>query len=965
MSASLFSSTDAAWSSAFVASSTLELADYQRLLGLVAQAVWETDANGYVVVDSPSWRAYTGQSLEAWLGEGWIGAIHPDDQAYALAQWQEAVQKRQTVHAEFRLQSPDGGWRWTNVKAMPVLQPDGSIQRWLGINIDIHDKKQAQAALGQQQQYYARELETDLQERTAQLQANQQLLQATLDASQDLIQVFQAVRDQQGAIIDFSWRLNNRAAERHYGDVIGQRLLTANPGVVETGIFDTFKQVVETGVPDQSERHYVHEQFAGWFYQSVVRLGDGVATTTADITPRKQAEERLRASEQQFRRLTDALPQAIWVTDADGNVTFLNQWWSDYSGIPFVPTTAWQIAVDILHPEDGPRVAAAFREAMQQGRGFEIEQRNRSASGEYRWFLNRAVPYPDPNTGQITQWVGCGVDVHDRKLAEQALQESEVRFRRLIEEAPVATCLFVGRQLRIEDANPAMIQVWGKGPDVIGLPLAEALPELKQQHFLTTLDKLFTTGDTYQARGGRADLVIEGQWQTFYFDYDFKPLRNAKGVVYAILETATDVTQQVLARQQIDSLQVHLQEAIELAQLGIWSIDVATGELTFSDRLIEWFGYDPEAQPYTQAIPILEAEDQERVNRAVAWALNPQSDGVYNEIYTVIHPETGQKRILHARGKTVFDAADKALRLNGTAQDITLQREMQVALEQQVQQRTEELAAANEELVATNEELAANNEEYAVLNVELEEANVLLIRSNENLQTFAYVASHDLQEPLRKIQQFGDLLKTRYAGSVGEELVYIERMQSAAKRMSLLIKDLLDFSRISTQRDASGPISLQTVVKDVLSTLELDVEELGAQIRVVPLPTVTGDGSQLGQLFQNLLSNALKFHRPGLAPVIDLEARLLPVDQLPPGVKPSRGAVAYHQIAVIDNGIGFDEKYAERIFQVFQRLHGKSEYAGTGIGLAICEKVVANHGGAITATSQPGQGATFTIYLPA
>ncbi|MFD2569602.1 ATP-binding protein [Spirosoma soli] len=240
-----------------------------------------------------------------------------------------------------------------------------------------------------------------------------------------------------------------------------------------------------------------------------------------------------------------------------------------------------------------------------------------------------------------------------------------------------------------------------------------------------------------------------------------------------------------------------------------------------------------------------------------------------------------------------------------------------------------------------------------------------LSRSNENLQQFAYVASHDLQEPLRKIQQFGDLLKIRNAGAPGEELIYIERMQSAAKRMSTLIKDLLDFSRISTQRDACGPVSLQTVVESVLSTLELRVEELGAQIQVGLLPTVSGDVSQLSQLFQNLLSNALKFHRVGIAPVIVVEARLLASDQLPSGVKPGRVSVAYHQIKVIDNGIGFDDKYADRIFQVFQRLHGKNEYAGTGIGLAICEKVVANHGGAITATSQPGHGATFTIYLPA
>lgn len=277
---------------------------------------------------------------------------------------------------------------------------------------------------------------------------------------------------------------------------------------------------------------------------------------------------------------------------------------------------------------------------------------------------------------------------------------------------------------------------------------------------------------------------------------------------------------------------------------------------------------------------------------------------------------------------------------------------------------------ANNELSATNEELSANNEEYAAINEELEEANVLLNRSNDNLEQFAYVASHDLQEPLRKIRQFGDLLKARYAESEKEELAYVERMQSAASRMSILIKDLLDFSRIATQREAIDSVSLQTVVESVLGTLELRMEELGAQIQVGLLPTVTGDASQLSQLFQNLLGNALKFHRTDqagapVAPLIEVRAQLVSADQLPAVVKPGYVSGAYHQLEVADNGIGFDEQYLDRIFQVFQRLHGKNQYAGTGVGLAICEKVVANHGGAITATSQPGQGATFTIYLPA
>lgn len=623
-----------------------------------------------------------------------------------------------------------------------------------------------------------------------------------------------------------------------------------------------------------------------------------------------------------------------------------------------------------IHPQDIEQVNQAMQWALnpQADGNYQVTYRIRGEDGRTHWIRSTGQRYVDQR-GQPVRLAGVAQELTQQVEAQHqeamALQQSEARFRILIEEAPVATCLFVGREMVIELANQAMIQVWGKGPDVIGLPLAEALPELKQQHFLTTLDELFTTGDTYQAKGGRADLVIEGQLQTFYFDYAFKPLRNSEGKVYAILETAQDVTQQVLARQQVDDLQVHLQEAIELAQLGIWSIDVATNELTFSDRLIEWFGYDPNAQSYNQVIPILEAGDQERVDRAVAWALNPQSDGVYNEIYTVIHPKTGQKRILHARGKTVFDASGQALRLNGTAQDITLQREMQLALEQQVQQRTGELAAANEELAAINEELEASNDEYASLNEKLEEANGLLIRSNENLQTFAYVASHDLQEPLRKIQQFGNLLVMGQASLAGEQQLYVARMQSAASRMSILIKDLLDFSRLSTQRDASDLVSLQTVVEGVLSTLELQVEELNAQIQVGLLPTVIGDASQLNQLFQNLLSNALKFHRPAIAPLIQIKASLLAAEKLPPRVKPGRLSTAYHHIAVMDNGIGFDEKYADRIFQVFQRLHGKNEYAGTGIGLAICDKVVANHGGAIMATSQPGQGATFTIYLPA
>ncbi len=247
----------------------------------------------------------------------------------------------------------------------------------------------------------------------------------------------------------------------------------------------------------------------------------------------------------------------------------------------------------------------------------------------------------------------------------------------------------------------------------------------------------------------------------------------------------------------------------------------------------------------------------------------------------------------------------------------------------------------------------------------LQTANQELLRSNENLQQFAYVASHDLQEPLRKIQQFGDLLKARTAGASEEAVDYLERMQSAAGRMSTLIKDLLSYARISTRQDENQPVPLAQVVGNVLDDLQVSIAEAQATVQVDELPTVTGDAMQLGQLFQNLIGNALKFRRADTALYIRVQCRLVAAAAIPGTVRIARQTTAYYQIDVIDNGIGFEEKYLDRIFQVFQRLHSRREFSGTGIGLAICEKVVANHGGAITAASQLNHGTTFSVYLPA
>lgn len=246
----------------------------------------------------------------------------------------------------------------------------------------------------------------------------------------------------------------------------------------------------------------------------------------------------------------------------------------------------------------------------------------------------------------------------------------------------------------------------------------------------------------------------------------------------------------------------------------------------------------------------------------------------------------------------------------------------------------------------------------------LEALNKDLLEANNNLEQFAFVASHDLQEPLRKIQSFGTLLLEQYAEQLGDGTDLIQRMQVAAERMSVLIKDLLTLSRITTQHHSAVDIPLSRVVGRVIEDLDFIIEEANASIHTDPLPAVKGDESQLRQLFQNLLSNAIKFRKPAVTLQIRISARLVAEADLPTSIKPTRQAAQYHQISVEDNGIGFDEMYLDRIFQVFQRLHTRSQYMGTGIGLAIVHKVAANHGGAITATSKPSQGSTFSVYLP-
>jgi PAS domain S-box-containing protein len=237
---------------------------------------------------------------------------------------------------------------------------------------------------------------------------------------------------------------------------------------------------------------------------------------------------------------------------------------------------------------------------------------------------------------------------------------------------------------------------------------------------------------------------------------------------------------------------------------------------------------------------------------------------------------------------------------------------------------------------------------------ELESANTELRASNRELEDFASVASHDLQEPLRKIQAFGDRLVAKAGPSLGPDgQDYLRRMRAAAGRMQTLIADLLAFSRVRIKAQPFTRIDLNQIAGEVLADLESALEQTGGRVELADLPSIDADPVQMRQLIQNLLGNALKFHKPDVPPLVRLFAES-------DGAAESGGC----RLIVQDNGIGFDEKYLDRIFNVFQRLHGRGQYEGTGIGLAVCRKIAERHGGSITARSAPGEGSSFVVTLP-
>lgn len=532
--------------------------------------------------------------------------------------------------------------------------------------------------------------------------------------------------------------------------------------------------------------------------------------------------------------------------------------------------------------------------------------------------------------GQITGVIVVANEVTSLVNAKRFIEESERQFRNMVMQSPIAMTIFRGTDFIIETANRTMLDnIWRMNEsDVIGKKALEVFPELKNQKFPALLRQVFETGVPYHESEAFA-IVVD---KTFYLDFEYAPLRDKEGKVTGIMITANDVTEKVVARQHVEEARERLQLAVEATNLANWDLDLQDHSILHSDQMLEILGHPPgtvltHQQMRSQLLP----EDLQVVLKAMDDALQ---SGIY-QYEARIQVPNGNIRWIKTQGKVVYNDAGQPVKMLGTLRDITEEKSFSLALENEVRERTRELAVKNEALEKMNAEL----------------------------NSFAYVSSHDLQEPLRKIRIFAERItetELQHLSEKGQD--YFRRIEKAARTMQTLINDLLSYSRTSNADRVFDTVSLNKILEEAKDQLKEEFEEKKAILRSDDLGQGRIIPFQFKQLLINLLSNSLKFAGPGRQPEIELRHETVMGSGIPNSTAIPQQE--YHHLIYRDNGIGFDNQYRERIFEIFQRLNSKEKYNGTGIGLAIVKKIVSNHQGFIEAQGERDRGAQFDIWFP-
>ncbi|RYE25148.1 MAG: PAS domain-containing protein [Sphingobacteriales bacterium] len=717
-------------------------------------------------------------------------------------------------------------------------------------------------------------------------------------------------------------------------------------------VWDTGKPFTASGIVAKLEKDGKLEERHFDISYSVLKDDDGntvgVLAMGSDTTAANLSRLTIADSEERFRKIVEQSPMAIGMLKSrdlvieTGNDLIFEMWGKGKNiiGMPLadaLPELRGQGFIEMLQSvyDTGEPVFGYDTLAKLLRKG--------NMADSYFDFAYTPVREAEDNVSGVMVLAN---EVTEKVRSKGELQKVQERFRLIVEMSPTPMCLLSGIDLEVELANKAMLHAWGKDNSVIGKPFIIALPEMEGQPFVSMLKQVYDTGITMAGNAVHAQHEHDGVLVDSYYDFSYSAVKDADGQPNGVLVISHDVTEQMLARRTMYKTQGLIDTAVETAKLGTWELILNDDKLTISDRVKDWFGFADIRLNWEDLFtnPAELAIAREKLNNARL----PGANGVFDMEFR-IEKEYDLLRYVRIRGQIVPDVDGHPLMLVGTIQDVTLQRNTEMALEAMVQERTEELASTNEELTASNEDLNQTNEQ--------------LTRSNEELTQYAYVASHDLQEPLRKIRMFSDMLMKQVASEKDKPL--IGKITQSAQRMSVLIQDLLKFSRLLDSQELIQAIDLNEIVKDIVIDFELGIQQQDATIELGKLPTIDGVKLHMNQLFYNLMSNALKFTTPERKPVISVSCSEIDKEEAKELFALPKYADKYYCINFTDNGIGFNEEYQEKVFEIFKRLHTRDEYEGSGIGLALCRRIAANHGGHLSAHSVIDEGTTFYIYLPA
>lgn len=733
-----------------------------------------------------------------------------------------------------------------------------------------------------------------------------------LDNALTAISHFTALRDDDGRIVDFRYESFNRMAElitgRKAEEIVGQRMLELFPGVGESGVFERWVRLVEgDGRPARFQDRYTFDGFDFWFDSQAVKWGDGFIQSYIDITPIKQAEQVQQRQAELFNQVINTSLNGILllqpVRDTAGRThDFRVRLFNQAAHDLTGLSWEWSQTRTLLRMNETIGTSGLLAGAvgvLETGEPLRVEFFFEPTEC---WFDVAVARLDDELVVTFSDISAVRESVIERQrhvATQQALLDGSIN--------AILACEAVR-----DEAGTLVDFTMAGGNRAVEVMLNRPLSEVVGQRLLEVYPGNVQSGSFQRYK----DTVETGQSQRFEMYYradgldtwfDIATAKSGDGLIISFLDVSEGKrAQQALVGESIlfQALSSHVPETGVLVCSPNKRILFANGEIpAIFNRS------DQRHLPGKHLGDVLRPEYRAEVMAAFRGALRGESQQTAEQ-YGEAYFEVFYSPVENAEGQTVMGMA--------TFRNVTRDRLYQQQLKQ----------------------------------------------SNENLERFAYVASHDLQEPLRKIQSFGDMLYRKQKDRLDESgLDLIGRMQASAVRMNELIRDLLTYSRVSSTPPEMADVSLPSLLTDVRNDLDLVIREKGATLRVDPLPAVVGDTLQLRQLFQNLLSNALKFSRPEVTPVVEVRHRpvmgaeteamlLLQPDTL------------YHEISVSDNGIGFDEQYADRIFEAFQRLHGRAAYPGTGIGLAIVKKVVENHRGGLSVNSRVGEGSTFRVYLP-